>query len=79
MRIITTLIGILYYGVLLAQTPGPNEPYKKIAGYYRQNCDRLEYVQRVDKNVFSYDTVRSSFYYLRLGKNFTCLMQVVLF
>lgn len=67
MRIITTLIGILNYGILLAQTPGPNELYKKIVNYYQQNPDRLEYVQRVHKNVFRFDTVITSFSYLPLG------------
>jgi hypothetical protein len=67
MRIITTLIGILYCGILLAQTPGANELYKKIADYYQQNPDRLEYVQRLHKNALRYDTVITSFSYLPLG------------
>ncbi|HEV8269751.1 MAG TPA: TlpA disulfide reductase family protein [Chitinophagaceae bacterium] len=68
MRIIATLISILYYGILLAQTPGPNELYKKIANYYQQNPDRLEYIQNINKNVFRYDTISSHFAYLPLGE-----------
>lgn len=66
MRIITTLIGILYYGILLAQTPGPNELYKRIANYYQQNPGRLEMIKNHHKNVFKYDTTISTFYYLPL-------------
>ena len=69
MRIITTLIGILYYGVLLAQAPDPKELYKKIANYYQQNPMRLEYVKRAHKNIFRYDTTISSFAYFPLEKN----------
>ena len=67
MRIITTLISILYYGILLAQTPGPNDLYKKIANYYQQNPGRLEVVKNYHKNVFKYDTLVESFCYLPLG------------
>ncbi len=69
MRIITTLISILYTGVLLAQTPGSNELYKKIANYYQQNSDRLEIVKHLHKNVFRYDTIVSHFGYLALNSN----------
>jgi len=68
MRIITTLICILYCGILLAQTPSHNELYKKIVNYYQQNPDRLEYIQNINKNVFSYDTISSHFAYLPLGE-----------
>jgi len=68
MRTFTTLISILYYGILLAQTPGPNELYKKIVNYYQQNPDRLEYIQRAHKNVFQYDTINSDFAYLPLDE-----------
>ena len=67
MRIITTLISIFYFGVLLAQTPGSNELYKKIANYYQQNPNRLEIVRHVHKNVFRYDTTLSHFGYLALN------------
>ena len=68
MRIITVLIGILYFGVLLAQTPGPNELYKKIANYYQQNPYELEIVRHIHKNVFRYDTTVSYFGYLALNQ-----------
>jgi len=69
MRIITTLIGILYCGILLAQPPGANELYKKIANYYQQNPYRLEIVRHVHKNVLKYDTTISHFGYLSLNQN----------
>ena len=69
MRIITTLIGILYCGILLGQTPGPNELYKKIANYYQQNPYELEIVRHIHKNVFRYDTTVSHFGYLALNQD----------
>jgi thiol-disulfide isomerase/thioredoxin len=69
MRIITTLIGILCYRILLAQTPGPNELYKKIVSYYQQNPYELEIVRHVHKNVFRYDTTVSNFGYLALNQD----------
>ena len=66
MRIITALIGILYSGIIIAQTPNQNELYSKIVNYYRQNSGRLEFVKWAHKNVFKYDTVIYSFYYLPL-------------
>ena len=69
MRIITTLIGILYYGLLPAQTPGPNELYKKIAIYYQQNPYELEIVRHIHKNVFRYDTTVYRFGYLALNQD----------
>ena len=69
MRSITTLIGILYYGILLAQTPGPNELYKKIANYYQENPYELEIVRHVHKNVFKYDTTVYYFGYLALNQD----------
>jgi hypothetical protein len=69
MRIITTLISVLYFGILPAQTPGHNELYKRIVDYYQQNPMRLEFVKRVHKNIFRYDTTISSFAYFPLEKN----------
>ena len=69
MRIITTLISIFYFGVLLAQTPGSNELYKKIANYYQQNPNQLEIVKHIHKNVFRYDTTISHFGYFPLNSN----------
>ena len=69
MRIITTLIGILYCGILLGQTPGPNELYKKIVNYYQQNPYELEIVRHVHKNVFRYDTTVYHFGYLALNQD----------
>jgi len=69
MRIITTLIGIFYCGILPGQPPGPNELYKKIANYYQQNSHELEIVRRIHKNVFRYDTTISHFGYLALNQD----------
>jgi len=69
MRIITTLICILYCGILLGQTPGPNELYKKIVNYYQQNPYELEIVRHVHKNVFEYDTTVSHFGYLAINRD----------
>ena len=68
MRFFIALISILNYGVLLAQTPGPNELYKKIATYYQQNPYELEIVRHIHKNVFEYDTTIFHFGYLSLNK-----------
>ena len=69
MRIITTLIGILSYGVLLSQTPEPNELYKKIANYYQQNLNGIEFIKNIHKNALSYDTAIYTLAYIPLNKN----------
>src|SRR5688572_4935719 len=69
MRIITTLISILYCGIVPGQTPGPNELYKKIANYYQQNPYELQIVRHVHKNVFRYDTTVSYFGYLAFNQD----------
>lgn len=68
MRIITTLISILYLGTIHAQDADRSNLYQKISGFYQQNPDRLEIVRQHHKNVFQYDTTISSFYFLPLEK-----------
>ena len=69
MRIITTLISALSFGITLCQTPRSNELYNKIADYYQQNPNRLEIVKHVHKNIFTYDTTISYFGYLALNQD----------
>jgi AhpC/TSA family len=71
MRLLLSLISIVFCNIAFSQLPSADKLYQKIFEYYTKNPNRIEYVKNVSKNLLKYDTSHYSFAYVPLnGKDF---------